>query len=575
MIMNSKKTVLPLFVLFVFALSAGCASQPVEFEVSREVEVEQFIEVEVTREVMVEVEVPQVVIVTPVSIDSETESPRETTDETAADTTSNPEPVVEAVPADQPSTLRLAHELIWAGDEVLDPYAATRFAEYSLLAHERLVKLDGAGNIAPVLATGWESNGDGTVWTFALRDDVVFHNGQPMRPADVAYSLERMIDPTIGSTLQPVLQQMASITVDGNNQIVIGLSAPNVEFPMLLTDPRAVILQADDGGAPAADEIGTGPFALESLNIEGITQLLAHVNYWGGRPGVDQVELIAIPDSATRIDAMLAEQIDILDRIPNEQKTQFANANEFGLQSIPTGDWRGFAMRTDTAPFDNAAVRQAIRLAADRQGLVDAVLGGAGTVACDTPVWSGDRYHKPIECGQDLEQAKALLATAGYPNGIDLTIRTSPLDPYWPALLAVYQQQATPAGIRLNIVEEPAETFWTNTWLIEPFITTSWNERPAPLILNEAWRSGAPWNETYWNNADFDALLDQAAAEPDLSLRRGFYWQAQQTLWDSGGAFIPFHLNQTRVISTCIAGVQPISAEHIDFAKIVKTPNCN
>ncbi len=565
------------FITLLFGLLVGCEPESVEVEPTLVIPTPaDQIEVEPTQETSVEIGV-----VEPEEVTIEAEAPEPDSIPTAVavevegengEAVENAEPEVEqSQPADAPSTLRVSHSLIWGGAEVTDPYAATRFSEFSLFVHERLVRLDGSGNLVPVLATDWQPNGDGSVWTFTLRDGVTFHNGQPFSSADVVYSFERMLDGTIGSTLQPVLQEISSVSAPAGNQVVIELSSPNVEFPLLLTDERAVILQS---GA-SADEVGTGPFQLATIDINGITQLSAHEAYWGGRPGVDQVEIIGIADDVTRIDAMLAEQIDILDNITAEQKTQFADANRFGLQNVPTGNWRGFAMRVDTPPFDNPAVRQAIKLAADRQALVEQVLNGGGTVACDQPVWAGDRYHNPLTCDQDIEQAKALLAGAGYQNGIDLTIRTSSLDPYWPQMLAVYQQQAQAAGIRLTIIEDPVETFWTNTWLVEPFITTSWNERPAPLILNEAWRSGAPWNETYWNQPEFDQLLDQAAAEPDVALRRGFYWQAQEQLSQNGGAFIPFHLNQTRVISTCIAGVQPIGAEHIDFAKIVKTPNCN
>ena len=569
-----KRYLSSLFALLLISIVA-CGPESVEVEPTLIVPTRaEQVEIEPTQEANVEISVPQGTPI-PETMPEPDDVPTAVAvevQEDAAEVAEVSEP--ESEPAEEGSILRVSHSLVWGGAEVTDPYSATRFAEFSLFVHERLVRLDGSGNLVPVLATAWESNVDGSVWRFTIRNDVTFHNGADMGPADVVYSIERMIDPTIGSTLEPVLQSIASVQIS-DNQVVVGLDTPNVEFPLLLTDERAVILQADINGQPSADEVGTGPFAFESINIGGITRLLVHEGYWGGRPGVDQVEIIAIPDDATRVEAMLAEQIDILDNISSEQQAEFNDTNRFGLQSVPTGNWRGFAMRTDTAPYDDPNVRQAIKLAADRQALVDQVLGGAGVVACDHPVWSGDRYHNPLECGQDIETAKSLLTASGYQNGIDLTIRTSQLDPIWPELLTVYQEQAAAAGIRLEIIEDPVETFWTNTWLVEPFITTSWNERPAPLILNEAWRSGAPWNETYWDRADFDELLDQAAAEPDLALRRGAYWDAQQLLSEEGGTFIPFHLNQVRVVSTCIAGVQPITAEHIDFSKIVKTPNCN
>ncbi|MEM9775459.1 MAG: ABC transporter substrate-binding protein, partial [Chloroflexota bacterium] len=462
---------------------------------------------------------------------------------------------------------------IWGGNETLDPYAPTRFDAYARLAYERLVRVDGNGELVPVLATEWSVSNDATTWSFTIREGVTFHDGTPLTLDDVVYSINRMIDD--GSTLQPVLANVDGVEALTNRSVTIVLAEPDVEFPMLMTDPRAVILKSSGGDSIEQNGIGTGPFKLTEFNVTNITRLAAYDGYWTGRPGVEQVELIAIPSATAQLEAILAEQIDILDDIPADQRTQFSDPNLFNLLNVPTGDWRGFVMRTDTPPFDDPAVRQALRLVADRQVLVDEVLGGAGTVACDTPVWTGDRYHTPIACEADTAAAQALLTEAGYANGIDVTISTAPLDSYWLSMLNVYARQAAEAGIRISVADADPETFWTNTWLVEPFITTSWNERPAPAILNEAWRSGAPWNETYWDNENFDDLLDQAAAETDLALRKTQYAQLQTILWEEGGALIPFHLNETRVVSTCVAGVQPIDLDQMDFATIVKTPNCN
>lgn len=573
-----------IFIPLVFIISAGligCNSAPtaVEVQVTRQVTVE------VTREVPVDgaVEVGGEQIeasptaATPNDVPEEAPEPEISTLPTPVGG-GEPEPATESAseqPAAQNAVLRISHPLVWAGDETLDPYAPTYFAEYGLLAYERLIRLDETGNLVPGLATAWEPNGDGTVWTITLRDGVLFHDGETLTAGDVVYSLERMLDPAGNSTLAPLLQSVAAVDPAGDNQITIGLSEPNVEFPLLLTDPRAVILRNGGGESVFSDGIGTGPYQLDQLNVSAITRLVAFEQHWSGRPQIDQIEIISIPDAASRIDAMLAGQIDILNRLEADQKSLFDDANLFNAQTIPTGEWRGFAMRTDTAPFDDPAVRQALRVVADRQAMIDTVLAGAGTVACDQPVWQGDRYWAEISCPQDVELAKSLLAEAGYPDGIEVDLHTSPLDPYWAGMIAVYQEQAAAAGIQVNVIEDPAETFWTNTWLIEPFITTSWNARPAPLILNEAWRSTASWNETYWQNSEFDTLLDSAAAEPDLAKRQALYAQLQDILWESGGAFIPFHLNETRIVSTCVTGVQPVAADHLDFSQITKATNCN
>lgn len=576
----NKKILCTFFAIICLLALSGCEPELVE------VEPEVTREVEVTRETVVEdvpteaktvpeIESEPAIVVTPVTVGGSAAEPV-----AEAESIAEPVPVIVAPETDapvepQPSTLRISHGLVWSGEETIDPYAPTHFVEYSLFAYERLIRLDAAGNLIPGLATAWESNNDSTVWTVTLRDGVLFHDGATLAPGDVVYSLERMINPSAGSTLAPVLEAIAAVAPAGGNQVTIGLSAPNIEFPLLLTDPRAVILRRGGGETITSDGIGTGPFKLKNLDTLGMTELSVFKEYWGGQSGIEQVAIIGIADPESRVQAMLAGQIDLLDQVTIDQKSLFAGSNEFSLQNIPTGNWRGFVMRTDTAPFDDPAVRKALRVVADRQALIDQVLNGSGTIACDHPVWNGDQYWTAISCPQDIELAKSLLAEAGYPNGIEVDLYTSALDPYWPKMITAYQAQAAAADITINVIETPIDTFWSNSWLIDPFVTTSWNARPAPLILNEAWRSSAPWNETYWQSPEFDALLDSAAGEPNFAVRKSQYAQLQNTLWESGGAFIPFHINQTRIISTCIAGVLPVAAEHVDFSLIVKTPNCN
>ena len=106
-------------------------------------------------------------------------------------------------------------------------------------------------------------------------------------------------------------------------------------------------------------------------------------------------------------------------------------------------------MRTDTAPFDNPKVRKAVRLAVDRQELVDLVMGGAATVSCDTPVAPSDQYRLNMDCPQDISMAKNLLREAGYPNGIEMTIHVSTKEPTWPTIAEVLQQQLAKAKICL------------------------------------------------------------------------------------------------------------------------------
>ena len=165
------------------------------------------------------------------------------------------------------------------------------------------------------------------------------------------------------------------------------------------------------------------------------------------------------------------------------------------------------------APFDDVRVRQAIRLVTDRQAMVDLILKGAGTASCDTPVEPSDPYRWNPEggCPQDIEGAKALLAAAGYADGLDLTQYTSNVLPNLVPMGESFQQQAAATGIHVDLKVVPAGSFFTETAVKEAFITTGWLGRPTDEILNLVFRSTSPLNEAKFVNEAFDQLLDEAA----------------------------------------------------------------
>ena len=102
----------------------------------------------------------------------------------------------------------------------------------------------------------------------------------------------------------------------------------------------------------------------------------------------------------------------------------------------------------------------------------------------------------------------------------------------------------------------------------EPAVATRWSQRPADQVLNEAFRSTAAWNETFFKNKAFDGLLDQARGELDFDKRKALYGKLQNTLWEEGGALIPYHLNQNRVMRANVTGVDPVENFSIRWHKV-------
>ena len=469
----------------------------------------------------------------------------------------------------QSGTFRQSHDLgFGAGQVDVDPASKGRFWQVTEKTMSRLVRPAVSGEPEPNLAAEWSANEAATEWTFKLREGVKFHDGSDFEAADVVYSLEHIRDPEFDSPAASVIAMVETIAAVDRLTVKMTLSAPYADLPLQLMDYRIRMIPEGSADTIGTTGIGTGPFILVTLDPEGTTVLKANPDYWEGPPGVEIIEIIGIADAQARVQALLGGQIDVLGYgdLSGQQLALFESNPKFKVQSVPTGDWLGIVFRTDTEPFTDARLRKALRIATDRQALVDLVLGpGGGIVTCDHPVWTGDQYRAPFDCQPQVEEAKRLLAEAGYADGIEFDLTTSNIDPRFITLAEVYQQQVAKAGIKVNIIMAPSDGYWSEVWRKESVVTTRWGQRPADQILNEDYRGGAPWNETYWNRPDFDEILDKARKELDFEKRRDLYHQLQSILYEEGGSLIPFHVNQAIATTARVSGIQAVFADAVRY----------
>ena len=483
--------------------------------------------------------------------------------------TEEPEPEEEVMEDDR-GILRFTDGLQYGGNENLDPVDEARFWPPISLLYDRLTE-PGFDSMVPQpsLAESWESNEDATVWTFHLRDDVFFHDGTQLTSADVAYSANHW-KTSETSILATTFEIVDSIDTPDDFTVVFNLTAPLVSFDLTVMDYRARVMPVD--GLPGVLEtgMGSGPFKLETLDVEGVTVMVANDDYWDGPPGVKAVEIYGIAESEAQTTALLSGQLD-WQGVTLDIAQRFEGNPDFKITQIPSGDWSGLVMRTDIEPFNNLPLRQAMHYVVDRQELVDLSLSGAGTVSCDSAVMPSDP-NVLSECSyeQDFDAARAKLEEAGYPDGFEVDLYISSICQDWEALTEIYQQDAAQAGIDVNLVTVSADGFWTEQWMVEPFVITCWNARFADAALNEIYRGGGTWNESYWDVPEFDALLDAARAEKDPEKRREHYIAAQKMLHEEGGTIIPYYANLIRVQKTCLDGIPPLPDIWIDWDGITK-----
>jgi peptide/nickel transport system substrate-binding protein len=241
------------------------------------------------------------------------------------------------------------------------------------------------------------------------------------------------------------------------------------------------------------------------------------------------------------------------------------------LDSVKGGTLLTMSMFTETPPFDNLKVRQALKAVVDRQAIVDTVLLGYGEPGNDNPVPPSrpDAFmHEPIP--RDVEKAKKLLAEAGYADGLTVDLYTSEHFPGINQLTEAYKEMAAEAGITVNIINTPTDSYWEEIWLKKPFMTSYWAARPSPTALGIAYKSDAPWNETQWHRPDFDALLDKAKQTLDQGERTKIYQEAQRLLAEEGGAIITAFTMQTSALrKECTGYKTHIDNNRMDFRNVV------
>jgi peptide/nickel transport system substrate-binding protein len=478
--------------------------------------------------------------------------------------TATPEPV------DERGTFRTAHPVGWGGKESFDPLSPVRWDPVIQFIFDRLCGRDEKGLPVPHLAVSWEADATAQRWTFKLREGVTFHDGKPFTSADVAYTFQHIFDPELESPVAAVLEIIDSEAIEtpDDHTVVFNLESGHADFPLLLTDYRVRMIP--EGGLDTIEEnpIGTGPFKPEKVDVYGTSVFVANDDYWDGKPGAAQFEIIGISDMEARVQALLAGQINWLFSLSPEQTVLFEGNPNFTILEVPTGDWRAFIMNVNEPPFDDVRVRQAFKLVVDRQEMIDVVFQGRGSVAYDHPVWPGDPYHLVLDRPQDIEKAKKLLAEAGYPDGLTVELFTADVYPEFIPMSVVYKEQAAKAGINVEIKQVPSDGFWTKYWMVEPFTITGWAQRPADQILNECFRCGASWNETYFCNEEFEQLLDDARKELDLAKRTELYQKAQQILVDDGGTIVLFFKNVIEVMEAQVKGIPMIEYDNIPWHKI-------
>ncbi len=454
----------------------------------------------------------------------------------------------------------------WSGEkQSMDPadMHSGDDAYHTFAVYNRLVDIDDNFSVLPELATEWSVSPDGLIWTFKLRSGVKFHSGKDFSSADVVYTFKRLLDEKTGSGARAVLEFLDPDGIKAVDATTVTFTTKNpvVELPVLITNKFTNIVP---DGAKQEDlrkkGDGTGPFMQEQFTPNAPVRILRkNPNYWNaGQPNADCLRITVAQEAVAAVAAIKAGQVDLMLNVdpsvigslkedPNVQLLETAASNSMTI-----------SMWVDTKPFDDVKVREALKLVVDRQAMVDTVLLGFGETGADNPVPVGNPSSYIKEAPkQDIEKAKALLAEAGYKDGLKFDLYTAEGVPGMVRMAQVYAEMAKGAGIDINVVVTPAESFWDDVWLKKPIVTSAWSMRPPGEGLAVAYTQSAKWKETHWERPDYDAMLLKANTTVDAEERRKAFQQTGELLAKEGGLILPMFVHQVLALRKGCEGYVP------------------
>lgn len=345
-------------------------------------------------------------------------------------------------------------------DPIADPGALFGTTIWSTV-YESLVVVSADGDVAPVLATEWEIDEDATVFTFKLRQGVTFHTGETLEADDVVFSLKRARDNAVPQNAARFANMTDVVAIDAAT-VQITLENPEPFFLNTLGDPTGlgssiVPRSAGARGDLAINAVGTGPLKLRSFTPGVGFVLEPFEDYWDDTIEIayDALEVRFIEDDQSQIAALRAGEIMVAK--PSNAATIQGVRNDplFAFESYESRMfWINFS---NVGPTEDLRVNRAVMLAIDRDAIAAAAFLGDAVPASTAPprVSIGLQPSQLPNHTRDVAAARALLAEAGYPTGIDLTFTYPSRNPTWTTFGEILQASMADAGIRLTL--EPLE----------------------------------------------------------------------------------------------------------------------
>jgi peptide/nickel transport system substrate-binding protein len=445
-----------------------------------------------------------------------------------------------------------------------------------LLRHDENLELQ------PALATELpEISDDGLTYTYTLREDVTFSDGQPFTARDVEFTYETILDEDTNNPYKDELHALESVEARGDYTVEFTLRYPYAPFAertvLPIASAEAAGGQDVNTGPYNTSPVGTGPYVLTDWSRGERLTFEANPDYWGGAPEVTRLTMVIVPDDDVRATRLRSGDLDAA-VLPPELAEDFADEEGMVTHQADSADYRAVTLPTGNPVTGDRAIRRALDLAANRDLMVDSILTGAGAPAYGPVPTSSPWFAEGTERPYDPEEARRILDDAGWRPGDDgIRVRDgqrAAFTLWYPAgdtlrqeHALAYAQDAREIGIAITVE--------SGSWeVIEPLMGEdavlagggSPGDPDFDLYgLLHSSLAGDGWNNmAHYDNPAVDRALEDGRRAADQEERRAAYETVQRELADNPGYTFLTHIDHVYVMADRWEGVttQPEPHDH-------------
>ena len=431
-------------------------------------------------------------------------------------------------------------------------------------------------DVGPGLADEWSSSADGLTWTFHIRDNAKFSNGDAVTATDVQFSLTRLADPTINVNIPSLGVGIESVDIIDNQTVQVNLDRPvgafleNISvFPASIVSKAAVEAEGEDHWM---DPLGTGPFKLKEWVPGSHITVERNEFYWEeGKPYLDEVRFDYIADDNARILRIQGGDADIVEGVPWTQIPALQDSSGFSVQVDEIVRYEGVFLNHTVAPLGEVGVRQALNYATNKAAINDAVYGGVGEIA--NSMIPKATYHSDYDTlpayFYDLERAKELMAASSMPDGFDLAYIFPSGSTAHEQLGTILQAQWAEIGVNLSIEEVD-----TGTLFGDRFFTMEYESGvPLPKFTSDVvvpdevallFYDKAPENIlagffTGWDIPDeLERVTEEAAFTTDEAVRAELWPEAQRIAMEEAPWVTLYFLPTVHAVADNVEGFRVV-----------------